>query len=294
MFGKHLQTKLENSIKVRLLRLTSSPLLGYIVPFLPYQPRSNAYMHPKRPSPDTEEIPIDLPVPPEYLWLGYGKTTEVYLGSGKRHVDQMLYALATTGWSLPSGDRVLDFGCGAGRMTRWFADLATTCEIWGTDISAEHIVWCQQHLTPPLQFVTTTTMPHLPFEDHTFGLIYANSVFSHLDDLADAWFLELRRIARPGGRLYITVMDQTSIEILAREEWKTFWLAWYLLGQREYRTFIRANFGMFTIGRALRAQVFYDRDYLCRKLARWFKIHAVIPEAYGFQTGLILEKVATG
>jgi hypothetical protein len=117
-------------------------------------------------------------------------------------------------------------------------------------------------------------------------------VFSHLDDLADAWLLELRRIARPGGYLYITVMDQTTINLLASDTWKRYWLAWYLLGQREYRTFTRAPFGKFTIGRALRAQVFYDREYLCTKLARWFTICSVTPEAYGFQTAILIQSPA--
>jgi len=201
--------------------------------------------------------------------------------------------MAATGWSLHPDAHVLDFGCGAGRMTRWLADQAPAAAIWGTDISAPHIVWCQRHLTPPMHFVTTTTLPHLPFEDHTFDFIYAGSVFSHLDDLADAWFLELRRIARPGGRLYITVMDQTSIALLAQEQWKTFWLTWYLLAHREYPAFIRSQFGKFTIGRALQAQVFYNVDDLSRKLARWFKVHTVLPKAYSFQTALILEKRGT-
>ncbi len=292
MFSRRLRTALENRIKEQFMQLTSSPILGYIVPFLPYQARHNSYMLPQQPAVQPEQD--GFAVPPEALWLGYGATPEVYLESGKRNIALMQQALAATGWALEAGDRVLDFGCGAGRMTRWLADQAADCEIWGTDISAEHITWCQQHLTPPLHFMTTTTLPHLPFEDHSCALIYAGSVFSHLDDLADAWFLELRRIARPGGRLYITIMDQTTIEILARAEWKSFWLAWYLLTNPEYHTFTKQKYGKFTIGRALRAQVFYDRNYLAQKLARWFIVHSVLPESYGFQTALILEKRVTG
>jgi SAM-dependent methyltransferase len=67
--------------------------------------------------------------------------------------------------------------------------------------------------TPCRYFCTTTTAPHLPFEDGYFDLIYAGSVFTHIADLADAWFLELKRIVRPGGRLYITVHDKHTIDL---------------------------------------------------------------------------------
>jgi ubiquinone/menaquinone biosynthesis C-methylase UbiE len=265
-------------------------VLGYTTPFLPYQPDRHAYLRPKPIAQMPNGPPAELPIPPAHLWLGYGQTVELYLGSGQRHVSTMCQLLAEAGWSFHPGGRVLEFGCGAGRMTRWLIDHAATCEIWGTDISAKHIVWCQQHLSPPLHFVTTTTLPHLPFEDHAFGLVYAGSVFSHLDDLADAWFLELRRITRPGGLLYITVMDQNSIQLLTTPRWKGFWLAQALPRQPAYQAFIRERFGMFTIGRALQAQVFYDQEYLCSKLSRWFKVRSVTPEAYGFQTAIILEK----
>lgn len=199
-FTEYTRTRIEGAIKARLVQATSSPLLGYLVPFLPYRPAQNSYVI-EQVDVECGETPETLLVPPQHLWLGYGQNAEAYLDSGKRHVEAMRALLSQHGWT--SGGRVLDFGCGAGRMTRWLLADAKIAEIWGTDISAEHITWCKQHLSP-FHFVTTTTLPHLPFEDHTFGLIYAGSVFSHIDDLADAWLLELRRITQPGGFLYLT------------------------------------------------------------------------------------------
>jgi ubiquinone/menaquinone biosynthesis C-methylase UbiE len=68
--------------------------------------------------------------------------------------------------------------------------------MWGVDINARHINWCQLNLRPPFSFATTTTAPQLPFEDGYFDLIYSGSVFTQLSDLADAWILELRRVVR--------------------------------------------------------------------------------------------------
>ena len=99
-------------------------------------------------------------------------------------------------------------------MIRFLGDLAVAGEVWGADIEERHIYWCQQHLSPPFKFVNTTTLPHLPFEDGYFDFIYAGSVFTHIAELADAWLLELRRILRPGGRLYLSVHDRKCIEVL--------------------------------------------------------------------------------
>jgi ubiquinone/menaquinone biosynthesis C-methylase UbiE len=63
-------------------------------------------------------------------------------------------------------------------------------------------------------FANTTTLPHVPYEDNYFDLIYAGSVFTHIADLADAWLLELKRILRPGGMLYVTVHDDHTLEVL--------------------------------------------------------------------------------
>jgi SAM-dependent methyltransferase len=153
-----------------------------------------------------------LPVPPEDI--RWGHSIDDYLASGKSNVATMKRILESSGFSIKEGNRVLDFGCAAGRMIRWLDDAAKQCEIWGIDVSAEHILWCQQHLTPPFIFSTITTAPHVPFEDGYFDLIYAGSVFTHIADLADAWFLELKRITRPGGRLYITVHDQHTIDLI--------------------------------------------------------------------------------
>ena len=99
-------------------------------------------------------------------------------------------------------------------MIRWLAPQAEETEIWGVDINARHIVWCQENLTPPFNFATVTIEPHLPFKDEYFDLIYCGSVFTHIDDLAYAWLLELKRIMRPGGMAYITVHDKHTADLI--------------------------------------------------------------------------------
>jgi ubiquinone/menaquinone biosynthesis C-methylase UbiE len=267
---------------------------GYVEAIWPNQPGSHSYMILKHAERSAENCLFHesspLPVPPKDLWLGYGDTVESFLAQGETHVGVMRRLIEETGSSIRSAGRIMEWGCAAGRMIRWLHDVTDTCEVWGTDICSHWITWCKQHLSPPFHFATTTTSPHLPFEDRYFGLIYAGSVFTHIDDLADAWFLELRRVLRPGGRLYITVHDQTTIE-KAKSWGDEFWLRGFLDSDPNYARYSRSDFGMFTIGRSMKSQVFYDVDYLCRTLEPFFKKLAVSVGAYVHQTGVLFERV---
>jgi SAM-dependent methyltransferase len=202
----------------------------------------------------------------------------------------MLGVLGEAGYAAAPGQRILDFGCAAARMTRWLADRATECEVWGVDISAPHIEWCKQNLEPPLHFATTTTLPHLPFEDRYFDLVYCGSVFTHIADLADAWLLELKRILEPGGYVYATIHDRHSIDVLlegrANES-----LASTLERYDEETRVLDSDFGMFSIARSSKGgQVFYDVEYLVKRWGRVLDVVGVWPDAYGYQTAVVLRR----
>jgi len=227
--------------------------------FLPYKGDEASYLLLKSDGRERSGFPI----PPDHLrrYICYGETPELFLNSGKEHFDTMKHILRESGLFIESANRILDFGCGAGRMIRWLGNSVEQCEVWGVDIQAEHIYWCQQHLSPPFTFVTVTTAPHLPFEDRYFDLIYCGSVFSHIDDLADTWLLELRRILQPGGSLYITVCDKHSLQQL--KLWGGEWRK--IIRLYEKKMIGQVDFNMFTIGRGHTSYVFYDINYLQRK-----------------------------
>jgi SAM-dependent methyltransferase len=100
--------------------------------------------------------------------------------------------------------RLLDWGCGCGRFTRFFVD-AGFGEVYGCDIDIEAIEWCQRHLAPA-RFCLSSPEPPLPYRDASMDLALACSVFTHLSRTdQDRWLAELHRVLVPGGLLLASV-----------------------------------------------------------------------------------------
>lgn len=233
-----------------------------------------------------------LPVPPPHLLYGYGE--QDYLETGRRDVETMLRILEAGGGAPDQLQRVLELGCGPARMLR-AVPRRPESELWGVDISAPHVSWCQSYLTPPLRFATITTAPHLPFEDGSFDLAYAGSVFTHIVELADAWLLELLRVVREGGYLYATVHDEHTLELLFGEYRHDPDLEDVVRGivRFDERTGIRARpFRQFSYGVDPESQVFYDRRQLVEKWSVFATVLSTTPRAYEYQTALLLQKRA--
>lgn len=101
--------------------------------------------------------------------------------------------------------RVLDFGCSSGRFVRHLLAHEPRWDVYACDIDPGHIEWINTNLGGAIQAFASTIFPSLPIPDDHFDVICAFSVFTHIDMLADAWLLELRRVLRPGGVLYLTL-----------------------------------------------------------------------------------------
>jgi SAM-dependent methyltransferase len=248
--------------------------------YLPYRADSD-YALPRSAAASPIFDEARLPVPPPELWLGYH-----YPAHGALHVRTMLDIAEAGGFSFADGDRLLDLGCGAGRMIRHLAPLAERCEIWGADISAEHIYWCQRNLSPPFHFLTSTKVPHLPFPDGSLRFVYCGSLFTHIDDMARAWLLELRRLVRDDGCVYVTIHDENTVRLFDSNPSPPP----IVRHLRSSATFNEAKgkSDMFTVGRDDRSQVFYQSDWFERLLAPMFEIVSVTPEAYFYQTALLI------
>ncbi len=273
--------------KKGIKRITSKSKLSSYFPYIQNKQGSRYFFIPNSPDSNLDKD-NGLPVPPKELWLGYADYISKYLASGEKDVSKMLSIVKETGFEFKQGDRILDLGCGAGRMIRHLKHLSDTCEIWGMDISAEHIYWCKQYLSPPFHFATSTKIPHLPFEDRSVDFIYCGSLFTHIDDLAELWLLELHRILSADGRLYITIHDNHTVELMDTE-YNEHGLVKWIKSHEEFDK-ARNNLGMLTINRDNDSMVFYGIDYFKKTLGSLFEIISVTQEAYLFQTAIVVKR----
>ncbi len=124
---------------------------------------------------------------------------------------------------LPDNSRLLDFGCGCGRILRYFHHLYKRSSLHGTDIDQEAISWCQHHLSQIGSFVTNEKLPSLRFPDEYFDFVYSVSVFTHLpEDMQLAWLKELQRVTKSGSYLLLTVHGEGLFQEASEEAKKRF------------------------------------------------------------------------
>ncbi len=106
-------------------------------------------------------------------------------------------------WS--SISRMLDWGCGCGRVTRCFLRAHPGLEVHGADIDSEAIAWCAGQL-PGGHFRAIAPQPPTDYPEGFFGLVIGYSVFSHLNQsLQRLWLEEMRRLIAPGGLFLASV-----------------------------------------------------------------------------------------
>ena len=139
----------------------------------------------------------------------HGSTSiKSFLEVGRRCAEDLRVALGRQSRDIYSFGRILDFGCGCGRAIRWFADHPESSQFYGTDIDADAITWCRKNMGFAT-FSVNDMIPPMRCDSGSFDLIYAISVFTHLDeDLQFQWLAELKRVARPNCLLLVSIQGQ--------------------------------------------------------------------------------------
>lgn len=124
---------------------------------------------------------------------------------------------------LKPGDRVLDIGCGIGRiaipLTTYLSDSGSYA---GFDVVKKGIDWCQKRITPKFpnfhfQYVNlknklyTSENANLarnfifPYKDKEFDFVFLTSVFTHmLPSDMEHYLDEIYRVLKPTGKCYST------------------------------------------------------------------------------------------
>ncbi|HTR03216.1 MAG TPA: class I SAM-dependent methyltransferase [Thermoanaerobaculia bacterium] len=179
---------------------------------------SNERVEPRRP-----------PTPPPELLAGVGSGD--YFEIGERAL-----ALLEEHAGLRDTDRILDVGCGLGRLAWPLGDrLAGSGSYDGFDVARPYVNWCSGSLgLDPARFRfhhadvrTRLYNPQgkiepadfrFPWPDRSFDLAIATSLFTHLlPDAAPRYLREIARTLDRGGRLFASffLLDERARKALA-------------------------------------------------------------------------------
>jgi ubiquinone/menaquinone biosynthesis C-methylase UbiE len=128
-----------------------------------------------------------------------------FLEVGEQCANDIATALRNAGKPLDRFSGILDFGCGCGRVLTHLRKHAPQARFYGTDIDADAIEWCAANLNCA-GFTVNRAEPPLEFSAGQFDLVYAISIFTHLDQAAQfLWLEELQRVTKPGGIVLLTL-----------------------------------------------------------------------------------------
>jgi ubiquinone/menaquinone biosynthesis C-methylase UbiE len=124
----------------------------------------------------------------------YDRVSDLQFESGKALVERL---------GLQQGSRVLDVGCGTGRLAHWIAErVGPGGAVTGIEPSAERVQLARSH-GGAVKFEVGQAEDLSAFEDASFDAVCMSAVFHWVADKAKA-LAEVRRVLRPGGRLGVT------------------------------------------------------------------------------------------
>ncbi len=138
---------------------------------------------------------------------GGGWDDDEFLASGRADIAPAVARLDELGLA-PERRRVLDFGCGAGRLSNALA--AHFDQVVGVDISAPMLDEARRlnRSGNRIEFVLNERPDLSRFEDDSFDLVYTDLVLQHLPTgLAEGYLREFARVTRPGGALVVGVPE---------------------------------------------------------------------------------------
>jgi len=117
------------------------------------------------------------------------------------------------------GARILDYGCGWGRLIRLMYRFSEPDRIHGCDAWDHSLELCRAHGIRAHLSLCEEVPKDAPFPGVTFDLIYAFSVFTHLSErTARAVATVLRRCVDPGGLLVVTIRPQEYWDVHPQQQ----------------------------------------------------------------------------
>jgi SAM-dependent methyltransferase len=208
---------------------------------------------------------LDLPPTELRYRVGGSAHGEEFVAIGKTCANDIEAALQEVGLEVGSFKRILDFGCGCGRTLIHMKNLAPSAQFDGTDIDTKAISWCKNNLKFA-NFSLSKETPPIDYAENTFDFIYVISVFTHLDeDYQFNWLAELRRIAKPGAIVLLTLHGSKNGRgfFFERSYEKGLFPAWY-------------------------QNTYHSKDYVFDNFGKYFEVMGYFPKSMNAQQDVVV------
>jgi SAM-dependent methyltransferase len=120
----------------------------------------------------------------------------------------------------PANERILDVGCGTGRMSFALAERGDHASIVGIDVSDVYLDFARSRNEYPRTTFEVADATALPFSDDEFDRVVSQLVLQFVPDAASA-AAEMLRVTRPGGVVTACVWDAFGSMPHLRMLWDT-------------------------------------------------------------------------
>ena len=125
--------------------------------------------------------------------------------------------------------KILDMGCGYGRLPIGFLLTKHPTNYIGMDVNSKAISWCQKHISAQnsdFEFIYLNLhndrynpsgtlideQVKLPLQSKFVDIIYLYSVFSHMTDFDIEIYLdEFNRVLKPNGHIFFTAFSEKNV-----------------------------------------------------------------------------------
>lgn len=188
--------------------------------------------------------------------------------------------------------RILDWGCGCGRITSFIQARQPRAKIVGCDIDAEAIAWCRSHLAG--EFEQVAPAPPTKFAAGEMDAVIATSVLTHLtEENQHRWLAEIRRILVPGGYFLASTHGDFAHRLTASR--RPLWKRLLALGMPRQLSGIddtqRDNALDGIAPRGYYRAVYQSREYTVSTCSKYFRVVDYIERGlHGFQDLVILRR----
>ena len=201
-------------------------------------------------------------------------------------------ALGRVGRTFDDCPRILDWGCGCGRVARYFA--GSRSSLYGVDIDSDNVEWCRRNL-PFATFSAIPLHPEPAVPPERFSLIIGFSVFTHLrEHVMLEWLAWLHGMLDPdSGLAMVSLLSDfwwarnPTLPQDAYDEWRS-------RGILDGRSNSDLDPVLAPKDRSYYRTTFHTHEYLHSKWSTWFDILEVLPGTIGNLQDLVIMRPKGG